>query len=156
MADLWAKNGHFWAQCVSSRPAKTVRLSHLILGGKLAPYMGMMHDLIEFCKYSKWPTCDDFNKCMSESHFGSCLGKQDSQEADFKFQAYLFEYGGSDGPYINDLQGHLHSKWPTFGQKHDKTVIFECPMCIKSPSRDFLTYQFDTWYYVSTIYGDDA
>ena len=62
-----AKIGVFEVHCVSGPPATTIRQNDLILGDMLTSYMGMMHVVLIIWKNSKWPTYDEFKKCILES-----------------------------------------------------------------------------------------
>ena len=53
------KQSFLSVQCVSSLPVNTARPTHLILGGKLASFRDMMHNISTFGIFWKWPTCDN-------------------------------------------------------------------------------------------------
>ena len=65
MSKKHAKMSTFWAKCVSRRPTKTATCSYLIFGGMLVPCIVMMHAILDFWKFSKWPTYGIF-KNMSK------------------------------------------------------------------------------------------
>ena len=60
LAKKQSKNGNFWAQCVSRRPAKTMKPSYFMLWYVIIPYNGIMHTILKFWKNPKWPTYADF------------------------------------------------------------------------------------------------
>ena len=71
MSKKRVKYYHFWAKCVSLRPAEPAACSVLIFCGMLVLDFVMMHAILEFCKDSKWLIYIVFCNISKNIHFCS-------------------------------------------------------------------------------------